>query len=61
MPTYFYSYTDTEIYVNQFASSRLKLDGLTLVQESEMPWGGSSTLRAEGGRYHPAYPHSRLG
>lgn len=61
MPTYFYSYTDTEIYVNQFASSRLKLDGLTLVQESEMPWGGSSTLRVEGGRYHPAYPHSRLG
>ena len=49
MPAYIYSYTDTDVYVNQFVSSRLTLDsGLTITQESEMPWGGTSTLTANG-------------
>ena len=49
LPAYLYSYTDTDVYVNQFASSRLTLPGLTVTQESEMPFGGVTSIRVEGG------------
>ena len=49
LANYIYSYDDDSIYVNQFVSSILNHDGLTLTMETNMPWGGKTTLALQGG------------
>lgn len=50
MPTYIYSYNADSVYVNQFISSKLTLDsGIIIAQETQMPWGGTSSIKVEGG------------
>jgi DUF1680 family protein len=49
MPGYIYAHTDREIYVNLYVSSgasfTLNKKAVALSVESEMPWGGRSTIR----------------
>ena len=49
LANYIYSYDADSIYVNQFVSSVLTLDGVTLTMETDMPWGGKTTLTLSGG------------
>lgn len=49
LANYIYSYDDDSIYVNQFVSSILNHDGLTLTMETNMPRGGKTTLTLQGG------------
>ncbi|WP_312641284.1 beta-L-arabinofuranosidase domain-containing protein [Hydrogenoanaerobacterium sp.] len=48
LPSYIYAYDGSEVYVNQFISSKLELDGVTVEQKSQMPWGGKTTLTGKG-------------
>ena len=49
LANYIYSYDDDSIYVNQFVSSVLTHGGITLTMNTDMPWGGKTTLTLAGG------------
>lgn len=49
LANYIYSYDDDSVYVNQFVSSILTHDGLTLTVETDMPWEGRTILTLKGG------------
>ena len=45
LQTYIYAYTDDSVYINQFVDSKATLDnGVTVTQQTDMPWGGTTTL-----------------
>lgn len=58
LSTYIYAYNNQNVYVNQFISSRGTLgNGVTLEQETEMPWGGMTSLKVNGtSRIHIRIP-----
>ena len=57
MPAYIYAYDGSEVYINQFISSTMDVDGMTVAQESGMPWGGTSTFTTSGvSRLHIRIP-----
>ena len=49
LANYIYSYDNDSIYVNQFVSSVLTHGGITLTMNTDMPWGGRTTLTLAGG------------
>ena len=49
LATYIYAYNDSNVYVNQFISSKTTLEnGVSIEQTTEMPWGGKTTLKVNG-------------
>ncbi|MBQ4312922.1 MAG: glycoside hydrolase family 127 protein, partial [Clostridia bacterium] len=49
LANYVYAYSDDAVYVDQFVSSRFSHDGITVTQQSELPWFGHTSLTVEGG------------
>ncbi len=49
LANYIYSYDADSIYVNQFVSSVLTHDGITLAMETNLPWAGNVSLTLMGG------------
>ncbi len=49
---FLYQYTDDTVYVNQYAESEAKLDGLTLTQRTAYPYDGKITFTLQGGDRH---------
>ena len=49
LATYIYAYNDSNVYVNQFISSKTTLEsGVSTEQTTKMPWGGKTTLKVNG-------------
>ena len=54
LANYIYSYNANTVYVNQFVSSKLSLDGRALQMITDLPWSGHSEIEITDGNFELA-------